>query len=120
MAAFKLVDQSCKILVEPADEKTLMHMLREARKAMEINPAEVNGATRSYDIAIYDIKTSGEVVTHPHLRIMSFRNEHYAKLSKGCARSWLPPDNDSLDKDNFPDNLMLCVFDGGKHQGNYH
>lgn len=69
------------------------------------------------DIAVYDVKCCGESVTHPHLRIMTFRSEHYAKLVRGFVRSLLPEANNIIGKENFPPSALVLTLDGGKHQG---
>ena len=115
--ALKFVDQSARLLVEPSDEKGVAAVLRESRVAMDADPAVVDGTKRTYDVGSYDIKCSGEAVTHPHLRLMSFRSEHYAKLTRGFLRSFLPADNDQLTKDNIPENALVCCYDAGKPQG---
>lgn len=106
-----------RLYTEPKDEKDLSDLLRAAHKSLEVPPAMVEGTERTYDVAFYDIKTCGEVVTHPHLRLMSFRGEHYAKLILGFLRSMLPDETAGLDKDNYPDAAMVVTFDAGKHQG---
>jgi hypothetical protein len=117
--ALLLVDQSMRLYTEPKDEKDVSDLLRAAFKSLEVPTAVTEGTERTYDIAIYDIKTSGEVVTHPHLRLMSFRGEHYGKLVRGFLRSHLPETADALEKDNYPDAAMIVTFDAGKHQGTH-
>ena len=115
--AMLLVDQSMRLYTEPTDEKDVSDLLRAAFKSLEVGPAVTEGTERTYDIAVYDIKTCGEVVTHPHLRLMSFRAEHYGKLVRGFLRAHLATADDMIEKENYPDCAMIVTFDAGKHQG---
>ena len=56
-------------------------------------------------------------MTHPHLRMMSFRSEHDLKMTRDFLRSQLPIDKDVLEKDTDPDAAMVITYDGGKYQG---
>lgn len=113
--ATQMVEQSVVLIVEPKDAKTLATVLRESRATLGLQPPVTEGMSRTYDIGIYDVKMCGEVVTHPHLRVMSFRAEHYAKMIGGFTRSFLPEGADTLSADNFGDSIMVLAFDGGKH-----
>jgi len=115
--ASTLVDQSARLIAEPTTDKDLATMIRSTLAGFELSKPIVEGTERTYDLAFYDIKCCGEVVTHPHLRVMSFRAEHYAKCVSGFIRANLPADADALEKDNFPDSAMVVAFDAGKHQG---
>lgn len=115
--AKQLVQQSLQLFVEPKDEADVMSLLRASHANLDIADPVVEGLARTYDIAVYDVKSSGESVTHPHLRVMSFRTEHYAKLVRGFLRSKLPEGNDTLDKDNYPESALVATLDGGKHLG---
>ena len=66
--AYTMIDQSITLVVECKDEPDNVEMLRTAIKAFDIAPAVVEGSARTYDVAVYDSKLSGESVTHPHLR----------------------------------------------------
>ena len=112
-----LVNQSISLFVEPKDEGDLVELLRTVRDSFEVPAATTEGTERSYDLACYDVKACGESVTHPRLRVMSFRAEHYNKLVNGFLRSLLPSDDNVLRKDNFPSPAMVCTLDGGKYQG---
>ena len=68
--------QSVQLFVEPKDESDLVSLLRTAHSNLAIDAPIIEGLSRTYDIAIYDVKCCGESVTHPHIRIMSFRSEH--------------------------------------------
>ncbi len=98
-------------------EKGLVECLRAATSGFTMPAPDVAGMSRTYDVAIYDIKMCGEVVTHPHLRIMSFRSEHYAKLMRAFQRSHLDEDADTLTKDSYPPHTLSVLLDGGKYQG---
>ena len=115
--AFALVDQSVRFVVEPKDETSVVDMLRDALGAFDVSPAVVEGMDRTYDLGLYDVKASGEVTTHPHLRVMSFRCEHYLKCMRAFARAQLPASSDSLTAANVPDAMMGLLFDGGKGHG---
>ena len=115
--AFALVDQSVRFVVEPKEEKALADMLRDALGAFDVGPAVVEGRERTYDLGVYDVKACGEVTTHPHLRVMSFRSEHYLKCMRAFARAQLPAGADSLTAANVPDAMMGLLFDGGKGHG---
>ena len=42
----------------------------------------------------YNINTSGEAATHPHIRQPPFRRSHYNKMIRGCMLSRFPADMD--------------------------
>ena len=65
---------------------------------------------------MYDIKLAGESVTHPHLRIVGYRSEHYCKVVRAFVRSQLPAGDDILTKENLPDSFLVITYDGGKFQ----
>ena len=109
--AYVLVDQSVQLVVEAKDPKAMADLLRESWAKIGI---EAVGENPLYNIGVYDIKMSGEVVTHPHLRIMSFRDEHWEKMAKAFLRSTLPVDNDALSEDNWPAISPIVLLDGGK------
>lgn len=109
--------QSVQLFVEPKDESDVVSVLQAAHTNLDIPGPIVEGLSRTYDLAVYDIKCSGESVTHPHLRIMSFRSEHYAKLVRGFVRSLLPQENNIIGKENYPPSALVLTLDGGKHQG---
>ena len=109
--AYVLVDQSVQLVVEAKDAKTMADLLRESWAKFGIDPV---GENPLYDIGVYDIKMSGEVVTHPHLRIMSFRDEHWEKMAKAFLRSMLPVGNDALAEVNWPASSPIVLLDGGK------
>ena len=109
--AYVLVDQSVQLVVEAKDAKAMADLLRESWAKFGIDPV---GENPLYDIGVYDIKMSGEVVTHPHLRIMSFRDEHWEKMAKAFLRSMLPVGNDALAEVNWPANSPIVLLDGGK------
>ena len=109
--AYVLVDQSVQLVVEAKDAKAMADLLRESWAKFGIEPVGENPA---YDIGVYDIKMSGEVVTHPHLRIMSFRDEHWEKMAKAFLRSTLPVGNDALAEVNWPASSPIVLLDGGK------
>ena len=92
-------------------------MLRDALGAFDVDPAVVEGRDRTYDLGLYDVKACGEVTTHPHLRVMSFRSEHYLKCMRAFARAQLPAGADSLTAANVPDAMLGLLFDGGKGHG---
>ena len=109
--AYVLVDQSVQLVVEAKDVKAMADLLRESWAKFGIDPV---GENPLYDIGVYDIKMSGEVVTHPHLRIMSFRDEHWEKMAKAFLRSMLPVGNDALAEVNWPASSPIVLLDGGK------
>ena len=109
--AYVLVDQSVQLVVEAKDAKAMADLLRESWAKFGIDPV---GENPLYDIGVYDIKMSGEVVTHPHLRIMSFRDEHWEKMAKAFLRSMLPVGNDALAEVNWPASSPIVLLDGGK------
>ena len=109
--AYVLVDQSVQLVVEAKDAKAMADLLRESWAKFGIDPV---GENPLYDIGVYDIKMSGEVVTHPHLRIMSFRDEHWEKMAKAFLRSMLPVGNDALAEVNRPASSPIVLLDGGK------
>ena len=109
--AYVLVDQSVQLVVEAKDAKAMADLLRESWAKFGIDPV---GENPLYDIGVYDIKLSGEVVTHPHLRIMSFRDEHWEKMAKAFLRSMLPVGNDALAEVNWPASSPIVLLDGGK------
>ena len=109
--AYVLVDQSVQLVVEAKDAKTMADLLRESWAKFGIDPV---GENPLYDIGVYDIKMSGEVVTHPHLRIMSFRDEHWENMAKAFLRSMLPVGNDALAEVNWPASSPIVLLDGGK------
>ena len=109
--AYVLVDQSVQLVVEAKDAKAMADLLCESWAKIGIEPV---GENPVYNIGVYDIKMSGEVVTHPHLRIMSFRDEHWEKMAKVFLRSTLPVDSDKLAEDNWPANSPMVLIDGGK------
>ena len=109
--AYVLVDQSVQLVVEAKDAKAMADLLRESWAKFGIDPV---GENPLYDIGVYDIKMSGEVVTHPHLRIMSFRDEHWEKMAKAFLRSTLPVGNDALAEVNWPASSPIVLLDGGK------
>ena len=74
---------------------------------------ETTEGKQTYDVGLYDVKLSGEVVTHPHLRVMSFRSDHWLKMASAFLRALLPATSDSLGLTNFPDSAALALFDGG-------
>ena len=84
------VDQSLILLVEDKDETAFAQTLRLARQKLRLDPAVTDGPYRTYNFGYYDIKLSGETVTHPHLRVMQFRAEHYSKTVRAFFRSLLP------------------------------
>ena len=112
-----IVQQSVQLFVEPKDESDVVTLLRTAQAALVIDEPVIEGLSRTYDIAVYDVKCCGESVTHPHLRIMTFRSEHYGKLVRGFVRSLLPEANNIISKENFPPSALVMTLDGGKHQG---
>ena len=87
-----------------------------AREKLDVGLAKTDGACRTYDAGFYAVKCSGEVITHPHLRMMSFRSEHYQKLVRAFLRSFLEVD-EALNADNAPGNAMVVAIDGGKYGG---
>ena len=109
--AYVLVDQSVQLVVEAKDAKAMADLLRESWAKFGIDPV---GENPLYDIGVYDIKMSGEVVTHPHLRIMSFRDEHWEKMAKAFLRSMLPVGNDALAEVKWPPSSPIVLLDGGK------
>ena len=109
--AYVLVDQSVQLVVEAKDAKAMADLLRESWAKFGIDPV---GENPLYDIGVYDIKMSGEVVTHPHLRIMSFRDEHWENMAKAFLRSMLPVGNDALAEVNWPASSPIVLLDGGK------
>ncbi len=115
--ARRLVAQSVKLLVEPADEAAVMSLLRESHSASKDDAVVTEGDSRSYNIGTYDVKSSGESVTHPHLRLMSFRALHHEKLVRGFLRSCLPEESAVLSTNNFPASAMVLTYDAGKHHG---
>ena len=112
-----LVNQSISLFVEPKDEADVVELLRTVRDSFEVPAATIEGMDRWYDLACYDVKSCGESVTHPRLRVMSFRAEHHNKLIGGFLRSLLPADDNAMRKDNFPNSAMVLTLDGGKYQG---
>ena len=115
--AKQLLQQSVQLYVEPKDEADVMSVVRAALSNLDVPDAMVEGLHRSYDISVYDVKCCGECVTHPHLRIMSFRDEHNGKMIRGFLKALLPEESDTLDKDNYPTSALVAALDGGKHQG---
>ncbi len=104
---------------EHIKEKALVECLRIASSGFVMPAPDVAGMHRTYDVAVYDMKAAGETTTHPHLRIMSFRSEHYAKLLRGFQRSHLGEDTgeEILTKATFPAHTLAVVLDGGKYLG---
>ncbi len=118
--ALHMTDSSCTLLAEPATEKEMADMCRTFfEKLRGIEPAVVQGLERTYDLGVYDVKTSGEPTTHPHVRVMSFRVDHYAKAVRGFARGLLPADSDILNKDSFPPSACIVALDAGRNQGTH-
>ena len=76
--------------------------------------AITDGDERTYTIGTYDIKCSGELITHPHLRVMSFRSTHYEKMALGFLRALMPEGSSIPTKENFPVEAVLMVYDAGK------
>ena len=109
--AYVLVDQSVQLVLETKDAKAMADLLRESWAKFGIEPV---GETPLYDIGVYDIKMSGEVVTSPHLRIMSFRDEHWEKMATAFLRSTLPVGSDALTEVNWPASSPIVLLDGGK------
>ena len=87
-----------------------------AREKLDVGLAQTEGVFRTYDAGFYDVKSSGEVITHPHLRMMSFRSEHYLKLVRAFLRSFLDVDG-VLNAETAPGNAMVVAIDGGKYGG---
>ncbi len=116
--AHRIVSQSVALLVEPSDEAKVMTTIAEHCK--NDSPCVVEGDNHSYVVCLYDTKLSGESVTHPHLRVQSFREVHYQKMLRGVMRGLLSLQGADtvLDKTNFPQSLMVMMYDAGKHQMN--
>ena len=112
-----LVDQSVTIIVETGDEADLTRLFRQAFETFKDLPPLMSGSDRRYDIGVYDVKMAGESVTHPHLRIVGYRSEHYCKVVRAFMRAQLSPDEDILTKENMPEGPLVVTFDGGKFHG---
>ena len=115
-----LIEQSVTIIVETADEADLVKLFRQcfAGFTSDVAPLAVQGTSdRKYDVGIYDVKLAGESVTHPHLRIVGFRSEHYCKVTRAWLRAQLPEADDVLTKENLPEGPLLICYDGGKYFG---
>ena len=112
-----LIEQSVTIIVETTDEANLARLLRQAHETFKDLPVLFCGQDRRYDVGVYDVKLAGESVTHPHLRIVGYRSEHYCKLIRAFLRSQLPPEDDILNKENMPDGPLVVTLDGGKFHG---
>jgi hypothetical protein len=113
--ARRKISQSVVFLTEPPDQGDVMSMLHGLYQHDKDFKPITEGDQRTYNIATYSVEGSGELVTHPHVRVMSFRSAHYEKMISGFLRSLLPPDASTLNKDNFPESAMLVVHDAGKN-----
>ena len=112
--AYMLVDQSVQILVEAKDAKGMSDLLRATLAKFDDAGCQPDAPGQSYNVGFYDVKLSGEVVTHPHLRVMSFRSEHWLKMAQSFLRAQLPANVDTLSVDNFPEVAVVVLNDGGK------
>ena len=69
---------------------------------------------QSYVGIFYSVRKSGESVTHPRVRVPNFRQQHMAKLIRGCLTRFSPSSGEEYEVAIHPGDVY-CIGDGFKH-----
>ena len=97
--ADRLVRQYVSLVVEPASEEALTDMIKDK----PVGKAHANFGTSF--LINFDVKASGESMTHPHLRTVSV-NEAYIKQMVGSVIAA---------RGGIAENDVYLLYDAGKH-----
>jgi hypothetical protein len=103
------VNRSVRLVVEPA---TFL-------QAAAIISSSVAGqhepdSNNKKIVVNYDVKSSGEAVTHPHIRKPPFRSTHFNKLITAVFNAHPAPGGSEMSESVHEDDIFL-LRDGGKH-----
>lgn len=106
--AERLIAEYVVLVVEPESSSALADAL------VNTNIGKLRGTPlkdSTYVGISYSVRSSGEAITHPHIRVPGFRKEHYEKLVRGVllARGY-PEDALRIDPGD-----AYIISDGGRH-----